>query len=164
MRLQPRPVDVALVLDDAAVSAQALYPDAKISVGGERDLWADADRDRLTQIVENLIVNAIRYGREPVELQAGHAGPGQLCITVRDHGPGIDPSQEPLLFQRFATGNRRGTGLGLFIVRELARAHGGDAHYESATPGARFVVTLPAVDTVGPANRTEPESRPAAPR
>jgi PAS domain S-box-containing protein len=164
MRLQPQPVDVALVLDDAAVSAQALYPDAKISVGGERDLWADADRDRLTQIVENLIVNAIRYGREPVELQAGHAGPGQLCITVRDHGPGIDPSQEPLLFQRFATGNRRGTGLGLFIVRELARAHGGDAHYESATPGARFVVTLPAVDTVGPANRTEPESRPAAPR
>ena len=83
-------------------------------------------------------------------------------LEVRDHGPGVPAAQERSLFQRFATGTRSGTGLGLFIVRELARAHGGEARYENAHPGARFIVTLPAHATA--AAEPEPEGGLATPR
>lgn len=162
MRLDPQPVDVSAVLGDVAISTLALRPDADVRVDGERDVWAQADPDRLSQLLENLVVNAIRYGAGPIVLHAARAGAHDVRIEVRDHGPGVAPAQEPLLFQRFATGASAGTGLGLFIVRELARAHGGDARYEKADPGARFVVTLPA-PTAADASNT-PESRLAAPR
>ena len=145
MRLHMRPVELTTVVNDALISAQALYPRADLTSVGERDLWVNADHDRLLQLVENLVVNAIRYGAGPITVRATRADSTHVRIEVRDHGPGVAAAQEPLLFQRFAAGTRSGTGLGLFIVRELARAHGGDAHYENASPGARFIVTLPAL-------------------
>jgi signal transduction histidine kinase len=65
-------------------------------------------------------------------------------IRVSDAGQGVDPAVQDRLFQRFASGGRRGgTGLGLFIVRELARAYGGDARYEPGEGGpGRFVISL----------------------
>jgi hypothetical protein len=67
--------------------------------------------------------------------------------VVADAGPGVAAEVRDRLFDRFATGSgRSGTGLGLFIVRELARAHGGDAWYvPSDADGAHFVLSLPAV-------------------
>jgi PAS domain S-box-containing protein len=164
MRLQMKPVELMAVLNDAAISAQALDPSVDLTVVGERDLWTNADHDRLWQLVENLVVNAIRYGSGPITLRAARADSTRVRIEVRDHGPGVSAAQQPLLFQRFASGTRSGTGLGLFIVRELARAHGGDAHYENAEPGARFVVTLPAFAGRGPAPSPEPEGGLASPR
>jgi signal transduction histidine kinase len=74
-------------------------------------------------------------------------------IRVTDAGTGVPAHMTEKLFQRFATGERgSGTGLGLFIVRELARAHGGDAGYETPRPGqpsGTFVIDLP--KTGGPA-------------
>jgi signal transduction histidine kinase len=68
-------------------------------------------------------------------------------IRVSDKGVGVSDDMRPRLFDRFATGeSKSGTGLGLFIVRELARAHGGDAFYEPAspeTPSGAFVLTIP---------------------
>jgi PAS domain S-box-containing protein len=164
MRLQRQRVELTAVLNDAALSALALYPGAEIEVADEGDLWVDADRDRLVQLVENLVVNAIRYGGGPITLRASRTAADDVRIEVRDHGPGVAESQQSLLFQRFATGNRSGTGLGLFIVRELARAHGGDAHYENAAPGARFVVTLPALAEIRLPSSHGPEGRLATPR
>ena len=163
MRLQKQPVDLATVLDDAAISTLALYPNADIQVTGERGVRALGDPDRLSQLVENLLVNGIRYGAGPIVMRASSTNDGHVRIEVRDHGRGVPAEQEPSLFQRFATGTRSGTGLGLFIVRELARAHGGDARYENAHPGARFVVTLPAVPAAG-AVSAEPEGGLARPR
>jgi signal transduction histidine kinase len=75
------------------------------------------------------------------------SGPGGVQIRVSDEGPGVSSAIQPRLFDRFATGRQRGgTGLGLFIVRELARAQGGDAFYEPAsaqTSGGTFVIVLP---------------------
>jgi PAS domain S-box-containing protein len=164
MRLQRQPVELTAVLNDAALSALALYPGADIEVADEGDLWVDADRDRLVQLVENLVVNAIRYGSRPITMRASRTTADDVRVEVRDHGPGVAETQQSLLFQRFATGNRSGTGLGLFIVRELARAHGGDAHYENAAPGARFVVTLPALADIRLPNSHDPAGRLAAPR
>ncbi len=164
MRLQMQPVDLATVLEGVAISTLALYPDADVQVVGGRGVHASADPDRLSQMVENLVVNAIRYGAGPIVLRASHAEEDQVRVEVRDHGPGVPPEQEPTLFQRFATATRSGTGLGLFIVRELARAHRGDARYENAQPGARFIVTLPALTATDPERAAEPEGRLAAPR
>ena len=63
---------------------------------------------------------------------------------VRDAGPGISEDMRSRLFQRFATGSKGGTGLGLYIVRELARAQGGDASYRPDDHA--FVVSLPNAD------------------
>lgn len=164
MRLQKQPVDLASVLDDAAISTLALYPNADIQVTGERGVRALGDPDRLSQMVENLLVNGIRYGAGPIVMRATTTNDGHVRVEVRDHGRGVPAEQEPSLFQRFATGTRSGTGLGLFIVRELARAHGGEARYEDARPGARFIVTLPAVPSAADEASAEPESGLARPR
>jgi PAS domain S-box-containing protein len=164
MRLETRPVDLVTVLDEVAISVQALHPEADIVVAADHGVWADADPDRLSQMIENLVVNAIRYGAGPIILKAAQCDANQVCVEVRDHGRGVAATQQPLLFERFATGTKAGTGLGLFIVRELARAHGGDARYESANPGARFIVTLPTLPPVRAARSPESESRLTTPR
>ena len=82
-----------------------------------------------------------------VELSAKATVPSSVEIRVSDLGPGVAAEMEPRLFERFATGDSKGgTGLGLFIVRELARAQGGDASYEPRTqgqPAGAFVISLP---------------------
>ena len=104
------------------------------------------DRDRLSQAVENLVSNALRHGAPPVEVSVTVAD-GSVEIRVADHGAGVSETMRGRLFERFATGMEHGgTGLGLFIVRELARAHHGDATY--APPGrtyplGSFLITLP---------------------
>jgi signal transduction histidine kinase len=112
---------------------------------------ARADRERLAQILRNLLANAITHSPRAgaVRVAARREG-SQLEIAVSDDGPGIAPEHRERIFDRFyrvdpsrsrATG---GAGLGLAIVRQLARAQGGDARVESEPGrGARFVVTLP---------------------
>jgi signal transduction histidine kinase len=91
-------------------------------------------------MIDNLVLNALRHGRPPVSVTAS-GGAGHVVIAVRDAGSGVSEEIRGRLFERFATGSRHGTGLGLFLVRELARAHGGDATYR-AEDGA-FLVSLP---------------------
>jgi signal transduction histidine kinase len=115
-------------------------------VDAPADLRASADGDRLAQVLDNLVSNALRHGGGPVRLAASRDGD---CVEIRvaDAGGGVAPLLAERLFERFATGGRTaGTGLGLFIVRELARAQGGDARYEESTttnPSGAFVLTLP---------------------
>ncbi|MDP9799447.1 two-component system sensor histidine kinase BaeS [Catenuloplanes nepalensis] len=115
------------------------------------DPEADVDPVRLRQIVGNLVSNAIRHtspgGTVTVKLEMR---PGRMVISVSDTGPGIAPADLPRVFDRFwradssrsrATG---GSGLGLPIARELARAHGGDLTATSVPGrGATFTVILP---------------------
>ncbi|WP_051796884.1 sensor histidine kinase [Catenuloplanes japonicus] len=117
-----------------------------IAVQVPPDLTVTADPQRLEQIVINLVGNAAKYGIPPVEITAGPAPDTMIWLAVRDHGPGVAPADRDRLFARYGTsGDLPGAvGLGLWLVRELARAHGGDTRYEDAAPGARFTVTLPA--------------------
>jgi signal transduction histidine kinase len=88
------------------------------------------------------------HGVSPVQVVAESAA-GRAWIRITDAGHGVDPSLVPRLFERFATGDRlAGTGLGLFIARELMKAQHGDAFYEEPTdqrPAGAFVVTIPTV-------------------
>jgi PAS domain S-box-containing protein len=91
-----------------------------------------ADPDRLAQALDNLVDNAVRHGSAPVAI-TGIVG-DDVRIRVTDAGAGVADDLVPRLFQRFAiTGDTGGTGLGLYLVREIARRHGGDVTYHPPT-------------------------------
>jgi signal transduction histidine kinase len=138
-----------------------------ISYDGGREAWIEADGRRMEQVLENLLVNALRYvprgGHVAVALQ-GATGPGaRHRLTVSDDGPGIPPEELPLLFGRFyrGTGSSRravepgavdvgGSGLGLAIVREIVERHGGTARAESRSPrGLAISIEIPALELTG---------------
>ena len=113
-----------------------------------------ADPQRLTQIITNLVDNALRYTPAGTRITlAARPGPGALELTVEDDGPGIPPAELPHVFDRFwraeksrnrATG---GSGLGLAIVKHLVEAHGGQIHVSSwSGQGTHFCILLPTDD------------------
>src|SRR5262249_62108845 len=109
-----------------------------------------ADRQRLKQLLTNLLANAIRFtAAGTIRLTAERAAENSIAIRVADTGMGIDPADLEHIFRPFwqaesASRNHRCSGLGLAIVAELAAAMGGTVGVES-TPGAgsAFTVTLP---------------------
>jgi signal transduction histidine kinase len=127
-----------------------------VSVSCSPRLTTAVDRAELTIMLANYVDNALTYGKQPVEIVANDEN-GWAVIEVSDHGPGVPPAFEPLLFERFARAPdaermASGMGLGLWIVRTLAQANGGDAWYEPRTGGgSRFVLrlTAPPGDTCG---------------
>jgi signal transduction histidine kinase len=121
-------------------------------------VWGDADA--LTRVVANLVDNAALHARAEVTVDV-HAAPGDgVTLTVADDGPGIPAAARDSVFERFTrldearSRDAGGTGLGLPIVRELVRAHGGEVRLEDNAPGVRAVVRLPA-STADSAGRDE---------
>jgi len=117
----------------------------RIETGAGPDLAAWADPDRLSQIVINLVSNALRAAPagSSVILKASQGEEGTL-IEVADEGAGIPPDALPHIFERFYKGPGGGLGLGLSIVKELVDAHQGRIEVESeAGKGTRAKVTLP---------------------
>ena len=104
-----------------------------------------ADRERILLVLDNLISNAIRYGGDATVRASEHDG--MLRIEVADHGPGIPAEYQQAIFDKYVRvpgAPPGGAGIGLYIAREIVRAHGGDIGVVS-TPaaGARFWFTVP---------------------
>lgn len=140
-------VDVTELVEVAVATARRVHPEAEISVDAEPGLLVEGDADRLAQAVDNLIGNALRHGRPPARVETRRVD-DTVEIRVSDSGDGVPEDMQARLFDRFATGRSRGgTGLGLYIVRQLARAHDGDAAYRPPAAGdsgsGQFVVSLP---------------------
>lgn len=133
-------------------AAQARERGIQLQIQAPGGLSARADRDRLGQVVDNLVSNAIRYSPEgaAVTLSAA-ADHGEVILAVADQGPGLTAEQRELVFERFfrvdASRSRAagGSGIGLAIARALADAMGGRIWAESAGPGlgATFRIALP---------------------
>jgi signal transduction histidine kinase len=108
------------------------------------------DRERLRQLLWNLLANAVKYTvtGDEVEVAAARED-GVVTVSVRDHGPGIPPESQRLIFEKFGRVcqdglSKPGAGLGLYIARSIAEAHGGTLDVESkAGAGATFTVRLP---------------------
>ena len=141
LALDIREIDLAERLAEMVRHAHRSAPADAVHLADVPPVRVLADPDRLAQMVENLVGNALRHGAPPVEIGL-EILPAKAQVVVRDAGPGIPPEMRERLFERFATGRSQGgTGLGLYIVRELARAQGGHAGYR---PDDRaFVITLP---------------------
>jgi len=104
------------------------------------DVEIQVDPSQLRQILWNLCENAVKYGsgesKEPIELRVGRlASTARPFMEVADRGPGIAPQHRECIFEPFFTGNERGTGLGLFLARELAQTNGATLLYEPRTSG-----------------------------
>jgi signal transduction histidine kinase len=143
-------VDLARLLRDAAAAAELGHGGVPVRVDLAGPLPSlRGDRERLRQVVANLLDNAIKYSPhgEAVELRAW-AEDGRVNVVVQDRGPGVAPEHRRLIFEKFGRaggGSKPGSGLGLFIARSIAEAHGGSVAVESADGGgARFLLTLPA--------------------
>jgi len=111
------------------------------------------DPDQLTQVFQNLIDNAVKYGREGTAVEISVAAPSdsEIAITIADHGDGIPSEHLPRLTERFyrvdAARSRQlgGTGLGLAIVKHIINRHRGHLSIDSKIgEGSRFTITLPA--------------------
>ncbi|HEU4729718.1 MAG TPA: hybrid sensor histidine kinase/response regulator [Kofleriaceae bacterium] len=103
------------------------------------------DGERMTQLVDNLVTNAIRYGTGKVTVRLGRTGDAVL-LSVHNHGEPIPPEQLGNLFDPYKRGAKShgGVGLGLYIVEQIARAHGGSARVTStAESGTTFEVRIP---------------------
>jgi signal transduction histidine kinase len=113
------------------------------------------DRDRLQQVMTNLLDNAVKFSPAGEEVMVNaFQQDSRVRIEVSDRGPGVPPDQQRLIFEKFGRGNitgspgTPGTGLGLYIARSIAEAHGGVLEVSSApNEGATFTLSLP-VDTV----------------
>lgn len=151
LAVERRAADLHAVVRDALDELRAGHPGREILHERPGDGACACDVDRIVQIVDNLVVNAVTYGRPdaPVRVRSGGDDPAIAEITVHNEGAPIPPEIEATLFEPFAragrpSATRRSIGLGLYIVRQLARAHGGDVTVHStAEDGTRFAVRLP---------------------
>lgn len=153
-------VDVAELLADVRTSfsgqAEAAGIELAVTVDGDGDALAiSADVGRLTQVLSNLVANALRHTPSGGKITlAGRPMDGGVRILVSDTGEGIPPEDLPAVFDRFWKADKSrshasgaGSGLGLAIVRQLVLAHGGRIRVESQVgEGATFIIDLPPSD------------------
>ncbi|WP_460794994.1 sensor histidine kinase [Microbacterium sp. GXF0217] len=153
LSIAPEQVRIDEIVRSAIEALEARASERRIELDGSgiEEVTAIADPLRIRQVVDNVIGNAVKYNSDGgrVEIGATHDG-DHAWIVIRDHGPGISPTELPRLFERFfrADAVRRtsmhGSGLGLSISRDIVRAHGGEITVQSELgKGATFVVRLP---------------------
>ncbi|HKU33413.1 MAG TPA: HAMP domain-containing sensor histidine kinase [Candidatus Nitrosotalea sp.] len=114
-----------------------------------KETLINADRDRLSQVISNLLHNAIKFSDAgEIVISSRHVDDG-IKISVKDHGKGIDPQIIPILFSKFVTKSEKGTGLGLYICKGIVEAHAGTIeakNNDEEERGATFSFTLPFLD------------------
>jgi signal transduction histidine kinase len=144
-------VDLARLVEESVAAAAVGQDEVKVHAQVRRPMPSvRGDRERLRQVLSNLIDNAVKYSSAggEVEVSAGTEN-SAVVVSVKDQGPGIAPEHQRLIFEKFGRAKvagkaKPGTGLGLFIARSIAEAHGGSLEVRS-TPrhGATFTLLLP---------------------
>jgi signal transduction histidine kinase len=151
-RVETQLIDLASAAGAAAARALAADPAHQVwLVPSTAPVRVMADRARLDQILDNLLKNAARYSPADsrVEISVASDWVRRLgMVRIRDQGPGVDPSERERIFERFARGSAAqgvdGSGIGLYVSRELARRMGGRLVLEeSGVTGSVFAVELP---------------------
>ena len=166
LNLHRETVDLQEVIRDAASDIKSQLPknhmvmiNVEDSFGEEKlgdttsgIMLLQADRFRLTQVVSNLLTNAIKFTELgtvliKIETRLDDSNNRQAIVSIKDNGPGIDPSIAPRLFEKFATKSDKssGLGLGLFVSKSIIESHGGKiwAHNNADGKGATFTFSLP---------------------
>jgi signal transduction histidine kinase len=144
---------LAAAVDRVRPLAQAAQVEVVLDLA-PRPVCAVFDPSALTQILDNLLANAVRFSPEgETVLACCRSGGGLAAILVEDRGAGVGEDERPFLFQKFRRGGAapqhgpKGTGIGLFIVATLAERIGASARHRPASPrGSIFEVTLPVAD------------------
>jgi two-component system sensor histidine kinase BaeS len=148
LQLQRERIDLVELLDGIAVDfrAEAARKDVTVVRTGAQELGADVDPVRISEVVDNLMKNAVRHTNPGGQIELGaDTVDRSVRIWVRDTGTGIPPEQIATIFDRFAkSADSGGSGLGLAIARRLVEAHGGTISVESQPgAGSTFTILLP---------------------
>jgi two-component system, OmpR family, sensor histidine kinase VicK len=111
----------------------------------QNPIFVEADKSRLTQVISNLLHNAIKFTLKGYITISTEKTDSDAIVRVKDTGSGIDPEIYPRLFSKFASKSYQGTGLGLFISKSIVEAHGGKIWVENNKNenGVTFIFTLP---------------------
>jgi signal transduction histidine kinase len=154
--LDRRPMDLASLAAEAVERARIKDPGRPITLRATEPVIVDGDEERLAQVIDNLLGNAVQHtphGSAVTVTVTG--GPGGADLTVADRGPGMTAEQAPHVFERFyrtdgaRTHDGGGAGLGLAIAVSLAVAHGGEITVDTAPGhGAAFHLRLPPAETL----------------
>jgi signal transduction histidine kinase len=118
-----------------------------IHKANDEKILVEADRDRISQVIFNLLHNAIKFTDKGNIIVISEYTGDSVRVSIKDNGVGIDPQIIPILFSKFATKSDKGTGLGLYICKGIIEAHGGSitaGNNQKNMRGATFSFTLPA--------------------
>jgi len=154
IRIARSPVDLAGELGDEVEMLRMAWPDVRIVLETDGPLHVDVDASRLREALANLVNNAVKYGAAQgrVTVALERDGDGQVAIRVHNHGITIPASTLATMFEPLHRGaprtrgedgdDRTSLGLGLFVVREVAKAHGGDVEVASGDDSTTFTMRL----------------------
>jgi signal transduction histidine kinase len=162
--------DVSSLVDEAVQLAQVRTTRHELRLTAPAEAWALVDAIRLSQVITNLLDNAIKYspngGLIDVALEA--TGADALRLSVRDRGIGIPPEHRPhvfdLFYQAHAESHRSGMGIGLYVSRQIVELHGGQITLldpEDGGAGIQAIVYLPSRLDAAAEARAEPHPRPS---
>jgi len=151
MRVTATNANLAQICERIESELRAIHPTRTIELHTEGDLDCVCDEQRVVQAVSNLVGNALKYGapESPVAIAIDGSQPDEIALRVHNDGSAIPKATSESLFEPLVRGTRAdgsgyNLGLGLYIVREIARAHGGSADVHSdASSGTTFVLRLP---------------------
>ncbi len=143
--------DLRDLCNEVADELRIVHPEREIAVDASGDLNGEWDVGRMAQVASNLIANAVAYSPQgsPVNVALSAGEGDEVTMDVHNEGPPIPQGQRELLFEPFRRGegerrHARGVGLGLFIAREMARAHGGNIAVRSEEgEGTTFSLRMP---------------------
>jgi signal transduction histidine kinase len=143
-------VDLGVLVDEVVTAAGIGQDEVRVRADVGSLPTVRGDTERLRQVLRNLVDNAVKYSPEGAQVHvAAESVNGEVRVEVRDEGPGIAPEDQHLIFEKFGRATageeaKPGTGLGLFIARSIAEAHGGSLDVDSApAAGATFRLVLP---------------------
>ncbi len=158
--LQQEQSDLTAIVTEAIEGLQSALPACKIHMvtSAEESIPVLADAERINQVINNYVTNALKYSPEdrPVEVRLEKRG-NMVCFSVRDQGPGLSPSEQVHIWERFyrverikrQRGFSLGMGLGLYICKAIIQQHGGEVGVESTEEkGSTFWFTLPIAEGI----------------
>jgi signal transduction histidine kinase len=134
------------VIASAIEDGKRRIDDSKIKIEYiPKNIMIEADRERITQVISNLLSNAFKFTKQGTIYVSEENKDGQIRVSIKDKGTGIDREIMPRLFTKFTSKSQTGTGLGLFISKSIIEAHGGKiwAENNSDGKGSTFTFTLP---------------------
>jgi signal transduction histidine kinase len=148
----PKPTNLTPVCKQVIAELEAIHPDCQVQFESKGDLHGEWDSDRLTQVISNLVANALQYRCEDGAVKVvAQAHADEVVLRVHNEGPPISEDAmkkifEPMNRQPSQNGDKHptGLGLGLYIAREIVTAHGGTIAVASAEKeGTTFTVQIP---------------------
>jgi signal transduction histidine kinase len=148
---EEEPVDLAALLQETVEILQPTCPTHTLIVRETTHAMIRGDKDRLGQVLTNLMSNAIKYSPQANQVDLSITTSNKIVtLRVRDYGVGIPKAHQKYIFDRFYRGRDShgkafpGLGLGLYIAHEIVKRHGGEITVESEEgKGSTFVVSLP---------------------